>query len=215
MNPVLAASRLLVLTDRNQTGGRGLVPTVASAVEGGARAVVLREKDLCDDARAELAWSLRSLLDPAGGVLLLAGPDIALARALGAVAVHLAAGDPWPEPGHGLAVGRSCHGASEVVNAADGGADYVTLSPVFASASKPGYGPALGIEGLAAVAATVTIPVIALGGVTAATAGACLERGAVGVAVMGAVMAAEDPRAATAELVASLAGTGGAAVGHR
>ena len=85
--------------------------------------------------------------------------------------------------------------------AAHAGADYVTLSPIFATASKPGHGPALGPDGLAHVAARLAVPVIALAGVGADNAAACLDAGAAGVAAMGAVMRAADPRAATATLI--------------
>ncbi len=91
------------------------------------------------------------------------------------------------------------------MTAAESGADYVTLSPVFESASKPGYGPALGPAGLHALAARLTIPVVALGGVGVGNAGTCLGAGAAGVAVMGAVMAAADPGAAAGKLLAALA----------
>jgi thiamine-phosphate diphosphorylase len=201
---------LLVLTDRGQARD-GLVATVAAAVEGGARAVVLREKDLPGDERARLAGALRALLDPVGGTLLVAGADVGGARAAGAGGVHLAAADPTPEDPGGLVVGRSCHDAGELRRAAAGGAHYATVSPVFASPSKPGYGPALGLGGLGALAAAAPIPVYALGGVSPASAGACLAAGAAGVAVMGAVMGADDPAAATAELLAAL----GAAAGCR
>lgn len=201
------ASRLLVLTDRHQAGSRReLAAVVAAAVAAGARAVVLREKDLCDDERAEMAWSLRTSLDSAGASLLLAGPDVDRARMFGAAGVHLGATDRWPTSGHGLVVGRSCHTAEEVAGAAGAGADYVTLSPVFPSPSKPGYGPPLGLDGLASVVEAASVPVVALGGITAATAGACFAAGAAAVAVMGAVMSAEDPAAATAALLAALAG---------
>ena len=196
---------LLVLTDRHQCGRRALVSTVAAAVEGGARALVVREKDLRPTDRAALVAALRALLEGLDGVVLLAGPDIELARSSGASGVHLAASDPWPPAGSGLIVGRSCHDRVELAAAEDAGADYAMVSPVFLSPSKPGYGPALGTDRLAELAASVSMPVFALGGVTAATAGTCLAAGATGVAVMGAVMAAADPRAATAELVAALA----------
>ena len=72
---------------------------------------------------------------------------------------------------------------------------------MFASASKPGYGPALGVPGLAQLVARTGKPLLALGGVTSpADAAACVAAGAAGVAVMGAVMRARDP----AELVAGL-----------
>ncbi|MGH6976892.1 MAG: thiamine phosphate synthase, partial [Stellaceae bacterium] len=92
----------------------------------------------------------------------------------------------------------------DIARAETEGADYVTLSPIFATASKPGYGPALGLDELADLAAKSLIPVLALGGVDAAAVGSCLAAGAAGVAVMGAVMAVADPRAVTSALVAGL-----------
>ena len=173
---------LLVLTDRTQCA-RPLVDVLAAAVDGGARTVVLREKDLPAGERAALADRCRSLLEPVGGVLVLAGTD------LPADAVHLSAADAVPAPRPAL-LGRSCHDEASVRAAAD--LDWVTVSPVHATVSKPGYGPALGPDGLRALTG-FGVPVYALGGVTASNARACLDAGAVGVAVMGAVMRAEHP----------------------
>jgi thiamine-phosphate diphosphorylase len=187
--------RLLVLTDRTQCAGP-LVATVAVAVDAGARAVVLREKDLPDGERAALAGELCALLDPVGGLLVVAGPAGA---AGGADAVHLGAADPFPAPRPPL-VGRSCHSGGEVTAARAEGCDWVMVSPFAATASKPGYGPALGPAGLAALLAGGP-PGYALGGVGPADVRACLAAGALGVAVMGPVM--RDP-ACTAAYVAAL-----------
>ncbi len=190
-----ALGRLLVLTDRRATARR-LSDVVAAAVEGGARTVVLREKDLPLDERARLADEVRAVLGPAR--LVLAGTG------LPGDAVHLAAADAVPEPRPAL-LGRSCHDATEAARAHAEGCDWVTLSPVWATASKPGYGPALGPEGLAALVAGAP-PAYALGGVdTAERAAACRDAGAEGVAVMGAVMRAGDPAALVAGLLAALA----------
>ncbi|HEV7870171.1 MAG TPA: thiamine phosphate synthase [Modestobacter sp.] len=183
--------RLLVLTDRTQSAGP-LGATVAAAVAAGARAVVLREKDLPGAERAALAGQLRALLDPVGGLLVVAGP------AGGAGAVHLAAADPFPADRPAL-VGRSCHSAAEVASARIEGCDWVMVSPFAATASKPGYGPPLGPAGLAALVAGGP-PAYALAGVTPADVPACLAAGAAGVAVMGPVM--RDPALTTAYLAA-------------
>jgi thiamine-phosphate pyrophosphorylase len=183
--------RLLLLTDRTQTRGRALVDVVRDAVDGGARAVVLREKDLPPPARAELAVRLAAVLRPVDGTLL-----VASSPEPGADGVHLAAGDPFPTPPPEI-VGRSCHRVTELPAAAAEGCSYATLSPIFASASKPGYGPPLGPAGLG----DPPLPVYALGGVTASNAGRCLTGGAAGVAVMGAVMRADDPAAVVAALL--------------
>ena len=177
--------RLLVLTDRRACDARPLVDVVRAAVDGGARAVVLREKDLPALERARLADDLRGLLAPVGGLLVLAGTGLA------GGAVHLAAADPLPAARPAL-LGRSCHDATEVRRAAAEGCDWVTLSPVFATASKPGYGPALGPAGLRALT-TGAPPAYALGGVEPGRVRECLGAGAHGVAVMGAVMRAERP----------------------
>lgn len=169
---------LLVLTDRAQCTGP-LVDVAAAAVEAGARAVVLREKDLSETRRTEMAEQLRAVLAPVGGVLIMAG-----ARG---DAVHLSASDAFPTPRPAL-VGRSCHDAPELRAAGDAGCDYITLSPVFATASKPGYGPALGAHGLAALTAIAASPVYALGGVHPPDVVDCFAAGASGIAVMGPVM---------------------------
>lgn len=230
--------RLLVLTDRSACR-RPLPEVVAAAVEGGARAVVLRERDLAGPERGRLAAELGALLAPVDGLLVLAGvappasdgspatgrppatdgppaaggppaadgPQAAGLRS----AVHLAARDALPRPRPAL-LGRSCHDAVEVASAAAERCDWVTASPVHPTASKPGYGPPLGTDGLAAlVAVPGAPPVFALGGVTARNAAACCAAGAHGVAVMGEVMRAADPARCVAELLAQLAASGGAA----
>lgn len=168
---------LLVLTDRTQCT-RPLVDVVAATVEAGARAVMLREKDLPETQRLRLAERLRLILEPVAGLLILAGPR--------GEAVHLAARDAFPTQRPPL-VGRSCHGLDEVAAAGVEGCDYVTISPIFATESKPGYGPTLGIPALTALASAAP-PAYALGGVHPPDVAGCLAAGASGVAVMGPLM---------------------------
>lgn len=185
---------LLVLTDRRQA--RCPLPeAVAAAVSGGARAVVLREKDLSAAEREALAVRLWQVLEPVAGVLIAASHPVAVATG-----VHLAAADP---PARAAVVGRSCHGPSDVAAATAEGVAYLTVSPVFPTVSKPGYGPPLGLAGLAACCRRTTVPVYALGGVTVGNAAACRDAGAAGVAVMGEVMRAEDPAATVAGILRS------------
>lgn len=217
--PDAGLPRLLVLTDRRQSEavGRTLPETVAAAVRGGARAVVLREKDLPAPERLDLARELRALLDPVNGLLIVAS-DADVARTAGAAGVHLARTETPPharglrrardEPrpgGTDIIVGRSCHDAAELCAAAGLGVDYVTLSPVYASPSKPGYGPALGPAMAGLIADTPGCPpVYALGGITPERAADCRTAGAYGVAVMGALMGAADPTAVAAGFVRAL-----------
>ena len=95
----------------------------------------------------------------------------------------------------GALIGASAHTADEAAALLRAGADYVTVSPVFLTASKPGYGPALGLDGLARIVAQVPGPVVALGGITSQNAALCLSTGAQGIAVMGEVMRSADPEA--------------------
>lgn len=192
--------RVLVLTDRHQATAP-LVDVVAAATDAGARAVVLREKDLPGDERRSLVAQLAPVVHDAGGVLLTAGAHLP-----GADGVHQPSGgcSPAPASTSGLIVGRSCHDVDELRVAQVDGVDYVTVSPVYATASKPGYGPSLGVEGLASILATATVPVYALGGIDSPEAvDACRAAGAHGVAVMGAIMRARRPGSVVAELLAA------------
>ncbi|GAA2489358.1 thiamine phosphate synthase [Winogradskya humida] len=178
-------SGVVVLTDRRLAAGP-LVETVKQTFAHGASWVILREKDLPYAQRSALASQLRTV---APGRVIVAGPD-----ALGGNAVHLAATDSCEQRVE--LVGRSWHGTEALSDE-----DYVSLSPVFPTASKPGYGPALGAAGAAALAGPR--PWLALGGIdSAARAAECMAAGAAGVAVMGAVM--RDP--ALARSLAAVAG---------
>ncbi|MFG2052187.1 thiamine phosphate synthase [Micromonospora sp. NPDC048935] len=178
-------SGVVVLTDRLLARG-GLEQVVAGAVAGGVRWVVLREKDLPRAERAALATDLRAILADVGGTLVVAGPD-----PLGGDAVHLPAAGPYPPPTHRL-VGRSCHDDSELNRLTT--EHYATVSPVHLTRTKPGYGPPLTTKGLRKLIRISHVPVLALGGIeTPEQVTACVEAGATGVAVLGAIMRAEDP----------------------
>jgi thiamine-phosphate diphosphorylase len=209
--------RLLVLTDRTLLpAGRDLTSTLAAAVRGGARAVVLRERDLPAADRARLAEQVQALLWPVGGVLILASeaPPGATCPLVG---LHLRSADPAPATRPTL-MGRSTHSAAEVLHAAAEGCDYVTLSPVAPTPSKPGYGPPLGtvgFDGVLAQAGRVRahLPaVFALGGIDEHNAASFLDAGAHGVAVMGAVMGSPDPEHTMAALLSAARTTASAQV---
>ena len=195
---------LLVVTDRSQAR-RPLPEVVATALAGGCRWFLLREKDLGQPERLALTREVATLAQR-GHATLLVGADLDAARLTDGV--HL------PRDGDVVAaraalgaaalIGRSAHSLEEAVAAAKDGADYVTLSPIFASASKPAYGPVLGLETLKAVADALPIPVLALGGIDANNAAGCRDAGAAGVAAMGPIMRSEDAGKTVAELLAAL-----------
>lgn len=181
---------LLVLTDRTQLPGRrGLRRTIRECVAAGLRAVVVREHDLEPATRHALVVDLAGI----DGLTVLSS-RIADPAAHG---THLA----WGQPVTGGWFGRSCHCAADVARAGEEGAAWATLSPYALTASKPGYGPPLP----ASAYAGLPVPTYALGGVTPANAAAARSAGAHGVAVMGAVMRADDPAALVAALAQEVA----------
>ncbi|MCJ2056679.1 thiamine phosphate synthase [Methylobacterium sp. J-048] len=199
----------MAVTDRHGLS-RPLGDTVQAILDGGARWIWFRDRDLEPEARRELGTDIAARTR-AGGAFLTVGGDVALAQALGADGVHLggragseAVAAARATLGPDALIGVSAHAPAEVEAAATAGADYVTLSPIYPTASKPGYGPALGPAGIAA-ARCAGLPVVALGGITADCIPACREAGASGIAVMGGLMRAADPSAAARALLAAWA----------
>ncbi|WP_196924642.1 thiamine phosphate synthase [Micromonospora vinacea] len=188
-------SGVVVLTDRLVARAR-LDRAIAGAVAGGVRWVVLREKDLPRAERAALAAELRAILADVDGTLIVAGPD-----PLGGDAVHLPAAGPYPPPTHGL-VGRSCHHQTELNRLTT--EHYATVSPIWPTRTKPGYGPPLGPDGLRKLVDSSPVPLLALGGVeTPDQVTACVQAGATGVAVLGALMRATNPAETAATLTSA------------
>src|ERR1700736_4557822 len=190
---MLPVPPLLVISDRRQA--RQPLQQVAEAVfAAGCRWFSLREKDLPAENRRALLGDLVALGRRFGAVVT-AHEDV---EAVAAEGVHLpSGGNPVAARARlpGALIGASAHSADEASSLLRAGADYVTASPVFITASKPGYGPALGLDGLARILAAARGPVVALGGITPENAAACLAAGACGIAVMGEVMRAADPQA--------------------
>ncbi len=188
---------LLVISDRRQAR-RPLEELAEAVFAGGCRWFSLREKDLPPAERRALLGAL-VMLGHRWGATVTVHDDIDAAAMADAGGVHLPSSGS-PEAARvrlpGALIGASAHSAEEASALLRAGADYVTVSPVFVTASKPGYGPMLGLDGLADIVERVAGPVIALGGVTAANAAPCRAAGAHGIAVMGEVMRAADPRAA-------------------
>ena len=195
---------LLVISDRGQAM-RPLVEVAAAAFRGGCRWFSLREKDLPAAERLELLRALIALGREFGATVAV-HDDVAAAVAAGAGGVHLpGGGDPAAarrQLTSGL-IGVSAHTPAEAAAQLRAGADYATLSPIFLTASKPGYGPAVGPAALAEAARLAPGPIVALGGIDAGNIAACLAAGAGGIAVMGEVMRAADPEAAVRQLLAA------------
>jgi len=201
--------RLYLITDRMQTAGRLLPAVVADALRGGLRAVQLREKDLTAGQLFELAVELRQLTREYGAKLLI-NDRIDVALAVDADGVHLGkAGLPLPEArrilGSGRLIGYSAHSVDEAVRAQLGGADFVTLGPVYQTPSKALYGEPLGVGTLAEATRAVTLPVFALGGIKQPSVAEVLSAGAHGVSLISAIMGAPNPTVETESLLRTIA----------
>jgi len=175
---------LMLVSDRRAPGARALPGLARQAAAAAVDAVQVREKDL--SARALLAL-VAEVVDATAGaalrVIVNGRPDVATLA--GAHGVHLpAAGLPAHDVRRafpGLVVGVSAHSVDEVRGAEQAGAHYVVLGPVFATGAKD---RPLGLDVLAAASRAVHLPVIAIGGVDAANAGAVWEAGASGLAAI-------------------------------
>ncbi len=211
--------RVYLITDRRQAPGGDIARAVAGALEGGIRAVQLREKDLPGSELFRLAGRMRELTARHGAKLLV-NDRVDVALAVGADGVHLGGSSIPPSVARRLLgkealIGCSTHGAWELKEAVAQGADFVTFGPVYPTPSKAAYGPPVGLSALASACREAPVPVFALGGVKAENAGEAIGAGAFGIALISGIVAAADPRGAAAELVAryeqpvAAGGTGG------
>jgi thiamine-phosphate pyrophosphorylase len=200
--------RLMVITDPVLLEGRDPVAVCRAAVQGGATIIQVRWKDGSPAEILELTRALVAALPVP--VLVNDRADIALAA--GAAGAHLGWDDPPLEALRsrvpaGFLLGMSVGSSAEAARAAAASADYWSVGPCFATPTKRDAGPPLGPTGFAALArlAPEGMPVIGIGGITAANAPQLVRAGAVGVAVIGAVLSAPEPETAARALTAALA----------
>ena len=199
------ALALYAVTDRAWLGERTLAACVEEALAGGATFVQLREKEA---PRAEVVLRARALapLCRAAGVPFVVNDDVEAARLAGADGVHVgqddaACADARAELGPDAIVGVSVQTVEQALAAQAAGADYLGVGAIFGTATKPDAAD-VGVDGLAAICAAVDLPVVAIGGLNAATIPGLAGTGADGVAVVSAVFAADDLRSATSDLLA-------------
>jgi thiamine-phosphate pyrophosphorylase len=202
---------LYLVTDRDLCGGRPLKDVVLQAVKGGAACVQLREKDPAVTTRrfVEEARAIKDLLTPLH-VPLIVNDRLDVALAVGADGVHIGQQD-MP---YGLArqilgpkalIGLSVEGWADVEAALALDVDYLGVSPVFDTLTKTDTKAAWGLQGLSRIRAATTLPLVAIGGLNVNNAEAVVMEGADSIAVVSAICAAPDPRAAAAELTRIIA----------
>lgn len=199
---------LYLITDRRQIAGRSLVAIVREALEGGVRAVQLREKDLSGHELFMLAGELRNITREYGARLLI-NDRLDIALAVDADGVHLGAASLPVSTARRILgpqhlIGYSAHAVNEASQAAEDGADFVTFGPVFYTPSKAPYGEPLGIELLRSASAALTIPVFALGGVKRENIAEVMAAKAHGIALISGIIAVATPKSEAASLIQTI-----------
>jgi len=197
---------LYLITDRKLfTDNSSLFTAVDEALKGGLRAVQLREKDLGTRDLLDMAYKMRELTRIYGAKLFINDRvDIALAvegdgvqlgrQSIPAHAVRKTFRDK-------LKIGVSTHSLDEALGAEKGGADFITLGPVYHTPSKMKYGEPIGVENLRNVKAKISIPVFAIGGIKLDEVSEVKETGADGVALISAILTAEHMKETTEEFL--------------
>ena len=188
--------RLYVITDRHQCAPTPFTEVSSELLDNGVTAIQLREKDLSGDELIHLAQPIAELCRNYKAKLFI-NTDTRVAHNIGADGVHLpenseSVGSVKAYVGNDFYVGCSVHSIDAAQKRESEGADFLTYSPIYPTASKPGYGPAVGVESLAKVVVPVQLPIFALGGITPERVAECLAAGAFGVAVMSGVMSPEN-----------------------
>jgi thiamine-phosphate pyrophosphorylase len=200
--------RLMLVTDAAMSAGRGLAATVLAAVAGGVTIVQLRDKTASDADLLATAVALRAALAPTG-VPLIVNDRPAIAHAAQLAGVHIGQDDGDPQAARALLgpdalIGLSVTRTDEIATVDPAVVDYVGLGPVFATGSKPDAAPPLGLAEAAAIGARLPLPWVAIGGIGVDDAAVIMRTGAAGIAVVSAINAAADPRAAAAALRAEI-----------
>ncbi len=187
--------KLYLITDRTQTKVP-LLDAVRLALQGGAPAIQLREKDLPARELLALARELRTMTQEHGAKLFI-NDQVDIAVAVNADGVHLGHQSMPPSAvrnivGSKMMIGVSTHSLVEARAAESGGADFATFGPVYETPSKAAFGPPVGLEALREVTKSVNIPVFALGGIRSRNVGHVLWAGAYGISMISTIFGASD-----------------------
>ena len=195
---------LYVITDETLSGGHSHAEVARQAIAGGADAIQLRDKTRgCRDLTI-IGREIRKITRKTH-TLFIVNDRLDVALTCGADGVHLGQGDLRVDVARqiarpGFVIGMSVGSVAEAVQAEQDGADYLALSPTFVTASKDDAGPGHGLGVLAAVCSRVTLPVVAIGGITRANVEDVIDAGASGAAVISAVVGSPDIPAAAREM---------------
>lgn len=195
---------LYLVTDRKLSRGRPTLEVVQAAVQGGVTCVQLREKSCSTREFIEEARAIKSFLS-ASSIPLIINDRIDVALAIGADGVHLGQTDmplviARSIVGEDMIIGISAECLQDAVEAEKMGADYLGVSPIYDTATKPDTAPSLGLEGLRRIRSAVKLPLVGIGGLNLTNAAEVVVNGAQGVAVVSAIVSAENCETAARQL---------------
>jgi thiamine-phosphate pyrophosphorylase len=195
--------KLYLITDRKQTR-MPLPEAVRLALEGGVRAIQLRERDLPIRELLAVARELRKLTREFNAKLFI-NDRVDVAVAVEADGVHLGHGSMPPEAvriivGSRMLVGVSTHSLEEAKSAEAGGADFITFGPVFTTPSKTRFGAPVGTDAVSDLKKHIRLPVFGLGGIKTENVREVLIAGADGIAMISAIFGADDIRNAAEKI---------------
>jgi len=176
--------------------GRSNLDVLDALIEGGARVVQLREKELSDREFFELARAFRQRTEQAGMTLII-NDRVDVCRAVEADGVHLGQDDfPLREArrllGPNTIIGVSTHRVEQALRAVEEGADYINVGPIFETQTKQHSGPPVGLDLFREIRRLVNIPITVMGGIKLENLDQVLEAGARRIAVVSAVVGADD-----------------------
>jgi thiamine-phosphate pyrophosphorylase len=199
---------LYLVTDRSQTSGRDLLYVLEQALDGGVKAIQLREKDLSARELFLLAEKARQLCR-AHGAALFVNDRVDVALAADADGVHLSQTSMPVTTARSLLgsqkiIGASTHSLQEAKHAERSGANFILFGPVHFTPSKAGYGAPQGLQALRTIVDNTSLPVYAIGGIKPENIESAMTVGIRGVALISAVMGADNPKGATEEILRRL-----------
>lgn len=202
------ALKLYLVTDPVLHGGRGVLPTVREALEAGVRFVQLRDKNASTGDMLRSALELKDLCIRHSAWFVV-NDRIDVAMASGAHGVHLGqsdmpAGKARALMGPGAVIGVSTKTPEEAARAYTDGADYIAANLVFPTETKRDAGEPLGLQAVEELSEVCSLPLIAIGGVNPDNTGMLIDAGCSGVAVVSAIMNADDPAAVVKQFLAAL-----------
>lgn len=200
---------LYLVTDRQLSLGRPTTAIVAAAIRGGVSCVQLREKEMSTREFVAEAKTLKELLSPAG-IPLIINDRVDIALAVAAEGVHLGQSDMHIRDARRLLgkttiIGISAESLEDAQEAAEEGADYIGISPVYATATKSDIATPLGLDGVAEIRHHVSLPLVGIGGINQENCAEVIGAGADGIAVVSAIVSAPSPQEAAAELRSRIA----------